>query len=200
MSDKKRKQPPKKQEVPKAAAFSLTQSVRSAFKDKHPILQFLLGFVGCMALFYLIYFSSFYQNQIERPIVVAQANIANGLLHLFGYHTTVMGSAIGSDNFSVDIQNGCDGLEAIAILVSGILIFPASRRQKGKGLLWGVGILVILNLLRIAGLYLAGVYFSKMVFDLLHVQGGFIIFTLISVVILFTWMNWVMTKNTQPAA
>ncbi len=200
MSDKKRKQPPKKQEVPKAAAFSLTQTIRSALKDKHPILRFLLGFVGCMALFYLIYFSSFYQNQIEKPMLVTQANIANGLLHLFGYNTKVMGAAIGSDNFSVDIRNGCDGLEAIAILVSGILIFPASRRQKGSGLLWGVGILVVLNLLRIAGLYLAGVYFSKLVFDLLHVQGGFIIFTLISVVILFTWMNWVMTKNTQPTA
>jgi exosortase/archaeosortase family protein len=38
-------------------------------------------------------------------------------------------------------------------------------------------ILLFANLLRIAGLYLAGLYFSDQVFEVLHIQGGFIFFT-----------------------
>lgn len=191
MSEKKQKQPAKKQETPKAPSWSLRQTVQSALKDKHPVLKFLLGFIGCMAIFYLMYFSSFYQNQLEYPITQAQANLGNGLLHLMGYNTKAVGAAIGSNDFSIDIKNGCDGLEAIAILVSGILIFPATKRQKVKGLLWGIGTLLLLNIVRIAGLFVIGLNFSKQIFDIMHVQGGFIVFTLISVLILFTWMNWV---------
>lgn len=199
MSEKKRNPQPKKKNVPQVAS-SPSWTFKSMLEDRHPILKFLLGFLGCMAVFYLIYYSSFYQTHLEPSILSMQANIGNGLLHLLGHNTKVVGAAIGSDNFSVDIQNGCDGLEAMAILVSGILIFPATRRQKATGLLWGVGILFLLNLVRIAGLYLTGLYFSKIVFDLLHVQGGFIIFTMISVLLLFTWMNWVMAQTTKTAA
>lgn len=168
-------------------------------KDRHPILKYLLGFIGCMAVFYAIYFSAFYQNHFEKPLVHGQAVVGNLLLHLLGHDTKVVGSAIASTDFSVDIQNGCDGLEAIAILVSGILIFPASRKQKAAGLIWGVGVLALLNLLRIAGLYLAGQYFSKTVFEILHVQGGFIIFTMISVLLLLTWINWATGQTPKPA-
>ena len=191
MSEKKQKHLLKKQETPKVPSRSLSQTFQSILKDKHPVLKFLLGFIGCMALFYLMYFSSFYQTQLEQPITHVQASLGNGLLHLMGYNTNVVGAAIGSNDFSIDIKNGCDGLEAIAILVSGILIFPATKRQKAKGLLWGIGTLLLLNIIRIAGLFVIGLNFSKQIFDIMHVQGGFIIFTLISVLILFTWMNWV---------
>ena len=83
--------------------------------------------------------------------------------------------------------------------MSGILIFPASRKQKVTGLVWGVGVLAVLNLFRIAALYLAGLYFSKTVFEILHIQGGFIIFTMISVLLLFTWMNWVAGQSLKAA-
>ena len=199
MSAKKRNQTPQKQPAPDSTPFSLSKSVQNLLKDRHPILKYILGFIGCMAVFYLVYFSSFYQNHFEKPLVHGQAVVGNLLLHLLGHDTKVVGTAIANTDFSVDIQNGCDGLEAIAILVSGILIFPASRRQKITGLMWGVGVLAVLNLLRIAGLFLAGLYFSKTVFEILHVQGGFIVFTMISVLLLFSWMNWVMGQTPKPA-
>lgn len=195
MSAKKRKQTPQKPPASNSGSFSF----QALLKDRHPIFKYLLGFIGCMAVFYAIYFSGFYQNNFEKPLVYGQAVIGNLLLHLLGQDTNVVGTAIASTDFSVDIQNGCDGLEAIAILVSGILIFPASRQQKVTGLIWGVGVLAVLNLLRIAGLYLAGIYFSKTVFEILHIQGGFIIFTMISVLLLFTWMNWVTNPPAKPA-
>ena len=189
--------PNKKKYRKKETVFNPMGSVNQFFNDRHPIFKFLLGFVGCMAVFYLFYYSSFYKNTLETPFLEAQANISNALLRLFGHDTQADLTLISSSEFAVNIKNGCDGLEAIAILVSGILIFPARMKLKLKGIIWGVIILFILNILRIAGLYLIGLHFSPTVFEIMHVQGGFILFTMISVVLLFVWINWAIKKSQQ---
>lgn len=178
--------------------FNPVQSMHLWLKDKHPVLKFLLGFTGCMAVFYIFYHSSLYRNFIEAPFLNILANISNGILQLLGHNTEVAGALIFSKSFSVDIRNGCDGLEAIAIFVSGILIFPVPFRRKVPGLAYGILTLMVLNLLRIAGLYLIGLNFSPTVFEVFHVQGGFIIFTMISVILLFAWMNWAMRQPQPP--
>lgn len=177
------------------AGADLLNRFKQFFTDKHPVLKFLLGFIGSMAVFYTFYHSSLYRNHLEAPFLKFLASTSNGLLHLLGHNTKASGSLIFSDAFSVDIRNGCDGLEAIAILVSGILIFPAPFRLKVPGLAWGVLTLMMLNWLRIAGLYLIGLHFSPTVFEIFHVQGGFIIFTMISVTLWFIWMNWVIKQT-----
>ncbi len=194
--------PPNKKKRPKKGkqknrSINLKQQVNQFFQDRHPILKFLLGFIGCMVLFYLFYYSSLYKNYLEVPFLEMQARISNVFLMLLGHDTVVSNAIISSNQFSVNIKNGCDGLEAIAIFVSGILIFPASMKLKLRGILWGGITLFILNLFRIAGLYLIGLYFSPTVFEIMHVQGGFIIFTMISVILLFVWINWVSKKSQQ---
>lgn len=179
----------------KNSSLNLATAINQFFIDRHPILKFLLGFIGCMVLFYLFYYSAFYKNILEEPFLQAQAKISNLFLRLLGHDTVVDRAIISSNEFAVNIKNGCDGLEAIAILLSGILIFPASMRLKLQGMLWGVVTLFILNLLRIAGLYLIGLYFSPTVFEIMHVQGGFILFTMISVILLFIWINWAVKKS-----
>ena len=180
----------------KKTSFNPVKKVNRFFKDRHPILKFMAGFIGCMVLFYLFYYSDFYKNILEGPFLNAQAKISNLFLLLLGHDTVVDNTIIASNEFAVDIKNGCDGLEAIAILVSGIAIFPAALNLKLRGILWGVVTLFILNLLRIAGLYLIGLNFSPTVFEIMHIQGGFILFTMISVVLLFIWINWA-TKKSQ---
>ena len=177
-----------------SSSINLKGQIQSWIKDRHPVVKFLLGFVGCMLIFYVFYYSSLYRDHIEIPLLNTQANISNALLNLFGYGTVVNETIISGGGFAVDIKSGCDGLEAMAILISGILIFPTSFKLKVPGLLWGLGLLAILNILRIAGLYISGRHFSAEVFDILHVQGGFIIFTTISVLIWFMWMNWCLKK------
>lgn len=167
-------------------------------RDRHPIFRFLLGFIACMGLFYLFYYSSLYRQYLEGPFLNAQAQLSNGLLRAIGHDTLVNGTSIAGADFAVNIKSGCDGLEAMAILVSGIAIFPVAFRYKAPGMLWGVLLLFALNLLRIAGLYLAGLHFSEAVFEFLHIQGGFIVFTMISVLLWFIWMNW-STQKAQTA-
>ena len=185
----------KKKTKNKQAPVDWRQSFRSWFQDRNPIMKFLLGFIGCMSLFYLFYYSGLYRNHLELPFLNGQVRFSNALLHLFGQATEANGTLISSADFSVNVKNGCDGLEAMAILVSGIIIFPVALKYKFPGIAVGILILLVANIFRIAGLYLAGKYFSSQVFDILHIQGGFIIFTLLSILLWFIWMNWATDKS-----
>lgn len=168
------------------------------WKDRHPVFRFILAFIGLMLLFYVFFYSPLYRDFLEKPFLAFQASISSFFLNLFGYDTQAEGGVISGALFSVNIKNGCDGLEAIAIFLSGILIFPTTLRNKLSGLALGLAVLLPLNIIRIIGLYIAGVYVSEDTFDLLHVQGGVIIYTMISVVIWFVWMSWVLKKD-QPS-
>jgi exosortase/archaeosortase family protein len=168
-------------------------------KQKLFFLKFLGLFILCMGLFYIFYYSKFYIDNLEAPFMNAQASLGNFLLNLIGQSTTVSGYTISGDNFSIDIKKGCDGLETMAILASGIMIFPTTLKLKVPGLLLGISVLFVLNLFRIAGLFIIGKYCSNDFFEAMHFQGGFVIFTAIGVLLLLTWMNWATTKSLQPS-
>ncbi len=183
----------------KNIAAKPTQETPSSLKQKLSFLKFLAGFIICMGLFYFFYYSEFYTNSIEVAFMNAQARLGNFLLHLISQDTVVNGYTISGNGFSIDIKKGCDGLEAMAILASGIIIFPTSVKLKVPGLVFGIIALFLLNLLRIAGLYMIGKNCSNDFFELMHLQGGFIIFTAIGVLFLLSWMNWTTTKSLKAA-
>ena len=161
----------------------------------NPVTRFLLLFGIGMAVFYIIYKSAIFNNFIGTPIVEAQANLSTGLLNVIGENVTAAGTSMkGTDGFAIDVKGGCDGLEATALLLVAILMFPIGFKYKIPGIIFGGIGLLLLNLLRIAGLYLAGNYGSEQLFNLLHEQGGFVIFTALSIVIWLIWANWAMKK------
>lgn len=161
----------------------------------NPITRFLLLFIIGMAVFYIAYKSTFFNQYIGTPIVKAQANASTGMLNLIGEKVTAEGTSMtGDSGFSIDVKGGCDGLEATALLLVAILMFPIGFKYKVPGIILGGLGLLLLNLFRIAGLYIAGNYGSEQLFDLLHEQGGFVIFTALSIVIWLIWANWAMKK------
>ena len=86
-------------------------------------------------------------------------------------------------------------VEATALYICAVLVFPLiTFRKKIPGLLWGVGILFVLNIFRIAGLYLSGRYWPE-AFDFLHLHGGVVIFTIISIALWMVWVNRVTQKK-----
>lgn len=168
------------QQMPKAAPKKRTPRV---------LLRFFGFFALAMVVFYLIYYSSFYANYINGPLLNFEAKVANLFLNLIGQGTAVDGDVIYSDDFRVSIKGGCDGVEATMLYICAVLVFPLiSFRKKIPGLLWGVGILFVINIFRIAILYLSGKYWPE-AFDFLHLHGGVVIFTIISIVLWMVWVN-----------
>ena len=121
------------------------------------------------------------------------------MLNLIGQDTQVSRDVIYSDEFRVSIKGGCDGVEATALYICAVLVFPLiSMRKKVSGLLWGVAILFVLNIFRISGLYLSGKYWPE-AFDFLHLHGGVVIFTIISIVLWMVWVSRVTRKKQTDA-
>lgn len=153
------------------------------------LLKFFGFFALAMVAFYAVYYSSFYADYINGPLLNTQAKVSNFVLNLIGQGTEVDGDVIYSDDFRVSIKGGCDGIEATALFICAVLVFPLiSFAKKIPGLLWGVGILSIINIFRIVMLYLSGKYWPQ-AFDFLHLHGGVVIFTIISIALWMIWVN-----------
>ena len=168
------------------------------WNSKSPVFRFLSLFGLLMLLFYLFYYSFLYEDYIMKPLLRGQANVANGLLNLLGFETYAVEDIIASADrrYSVSIKGGCDGVEATALFLCALLAFPLSFRWKWQGIVAGLIALFILNIIRIAGLYLAGVYWPAG-FEFLHLHGGVVIFTIIAVILWIIWINWAMRQKAK---
>ncbi|MEO5361184.1 MAG: exosortase H [Nitrospirota bacterium] len=90
--------------------------------------------------------------------------------------------------FTMDVQFGCNGIEAMLIYAAAVAAFPASWKRKLIGIAAGVILIHAANVLRIVALAYTGVYYPKL-FQYLHVyilQGMMVAFAL---VIFFVYLH-----------
>jgi exosortase H (IPTLxxWG-CTERM-specific) len=130
-------------------------------------LAFLLKFFGLLALFFLILAPRPVNDAVVEPFTGWVAEAGAFVCRIFGEPVVVEGVSIRSHRFSVNIHNGCNGLETVLIFVSAVLAFPAPWKTRLAGLAAGILAIQAVNLLRIAGLFYTGIYFPK-VFDKTH--------------------------------
>ena len=148
-----------------------------------------------MLLFYAFYYSPLYEKFVMPGLLNLQAKLASYVLILFGEKTSVDGDNIIGDTFKVSIHGGCDGLEATALYLIALIALPVvSFKEKYSALGYGLLILFVLNIFRIAILYYSGLYWPG-AFEFLHLHGGVIIFMMISVILWLIWVNIILNKR-----
>ncbi len=148
-----------------------------------------------MLLFYLTWPTDLFQDYIVKPVSVFFAFTSTMLLNFLSYPAKQIVSSIGQDNFTISIQNGCDGIEGLALLLVAILIYPTSIKDKITGILLGSMALVLVNILRILNLYLFKIHFPHL-FEFFHVTFWQVLFISITVLTLFIWVKWTNKRNT----
>ena len=158
---------------------------------------FALVFVILLVCFYFFYNSELNKSHLQPVVLNLQAQLGTFLINLFDSSVSVHGNVIHGNSFSMELSKGCDGIEVTALLLAGILAFPSNWKEKFKGLFWGVSIIALLNILRIPLLYWAGSRISTELFDLIHVQGGFIFFVSVTILI---WAYWIINLINQRQA
>jgi len=193
MAKKNPKQKKQKQKKKPAAQKGTGNFLANFWQEKSPVFKFMAGFAACIIVFYALYYSSWFETNMKEPILGLQALAGGALLNLFGYGVNVADAAISGAGASVKIAGGCDGLEATALFLAAILVFPLPFKFKWPGLLIGFIILSIVNIVRIAGLYLTQKYLPE-AFDFMHVQGGLYFYSIITILLMLIWANWAL-KN-----
>jgi exosortase H (IPTLxxWG-CTERM-specific) len=126
-------------------------------------------------------------DRVVNPYTTLVAHEARLVLNLFGEGATVSGQVLSSPRFSVAIYNGCNGLEAILIFVSGVVAFPSPWRRKLAGIALGFLAIQVFNVVRVVSLFYVGAVRPQW-FSVSHV------FVWQSLVIIFgvvLWLVWV---------
>ncbi len=163
------------------------------------ILKPLFFFIAIMVLFYAIWATQFFQENILSKIAAANATVGSFFLNILGMDTNTINERIVSQSFSVNVKAGCDGIEAIMLCVAGMLVFPSKLGQKVKGIFIGVSFLLFLNLFRIMTLFLTGKYYRK-AFDFMHLDFWQVLFIILAIITVLIWIQWVNKQNKTATA
>lgn len=153
---------------------------------KRPQLLFLVKFFGVLVAAYLLIAWNPVNDAVIVPFTTAIAKVSAALLNLIGQSVSVSGTVIRSSRFAVNINNGCNGVEAMLILLASIVAFPASMKARAVGLLLGALAVQALNAVRIVTLYLLGAYQPRL-FDLFHTAVWQIVIILSAIGFFLIW-------------
>jgi len=134
---------------------------------QRPQVLFLVKFFGVLIAAYLLIAWNPVNDRVIEPFTQAIARSSGTLLQWMGEDVRVAGTMISGPKFGVNINNGCNGVEAMLILLASIVAFPASMKARAVGLLLGAIVVQLLNAVRIISLYLLGAYHPRL-FDLFH--------------------------------
>jgi len=147
---------------------------------------FLLKFFGILIGGFLIISFGPVERGVVIPFTSLLARMSGAILRVIGEPVTITGTRIASPQFAVEILNGCNGVEAMLILVASIFSFPASLAARLGGVLAGSVAIQLLNLVRIVSLFLLGAY-HRNIFDLFHSAVWQVIIILASLGIFLFW-------------
>lgn len=117
--------------------------------------RFILVFLLCLLTLFTLDVLNPVQQHVILPFTSAIADFSAWLMRLFDTQVVSERNIIrhGSGGPGIEIVAGCNGVEAILILVSAILAFPAPWKHKFVGIALGFLAIQALNLVRIVSLF-----------------------------------------------
>jgi exosortase H (IPTLxxWG-CTERM-specific) len=141
-------------------------------KSKRPVIRSLArlyAIFGAAVLFFIIAFQfDFVHENGVVPFTAFVANCSSILMNIFGAGSWVTGYTLSTSKFSINVVDGCNGIYATAILISGVLAYPASMRNKFYGIVYGFIAVFLVNLVRVISLFYLGLHFPD-IFQEVHV-------------------------------
>ncbi len=162
-------------------------------------MQFTL-FVGCYALLNYGYFKIpvdlFMKVIYYHGVVTICADLINMLAPL--EQVLAQQNHLLSAKANLEIVRGCDGAGVLFLVVSAIVAFPSAWRRKLVGLLLGISLIYLINLLRISILYFVIAYQPDW-FQLVHVYLAPTLMVLVGCCYFAWWAFGSTNKIHEPA-
>lgn len=154
------------------------------------MLRFFLTFIVIQSVLFFLEMLNPVRAAFVIPYTEGIARVSAWLIHLFDDNILVQGVVIRSlsSGFAVSIESGCNGLEAIIILVAAIMAFPATWAYRFIGLALGVLTVLVLNFARIISLFYIGQW-NREVFEFAHLYLWQVLIMLDVLVVFLVWVN-----------
>jgi len=119
------------------------------------MLRFLALFMTSLLVLFTLDVLTVVEIHVIDPFNALLASMSANLIALFGGDAISQGKVIISigTGLAVSIERVCNGIEAVIILVSAMIAFPARWKHKLVGIVLGTLAIQSLNLVRIISLY-----------------------------------------------
>lgn len=152
--------------------------------------------VGTFVLLITVFFTLLTYTPIVKRVDIAwmlaqlSAWLSWALLRVIGmivgFPVEIDGTNLGSGEFVVDVSPACSGAVPSIIYLSAVLAFPTSWRAKLIGSAMGLGVIHGVNLLRVVGLFIVGLFFH----EYFHETHVYIAQALVVAIAIATWLFW----------
>lgn len=161
----------------------------SAPPQKRQMLRFLVLFPIFLAVGFALVL-----GPVLRPVIAA---FTRGLVEVSAFSIRMLGGSAAAHQvtlqdpltgFAIEVVDGCNGNNVMVLLWAAILAYPASWRNKGKGLAAGTALLQGVNLVRIVTLFYLGQY-ERQWFEFAHLYVWESLFVLFTLTIFWMWVR-----------
>ena len=144
-------------------------------------------------------------NTVKRTTTVKQgffpaylrlnAAASAAILRVVGQDVTVRDKSIVSTaGPAIEVERGCDAVEPSALFVSAVLASPVSWLSRLPAAAAGTLVLMVLNLIRVASLFLVKVYYPG-AFDTMHLDVWQALFIFMAIVFWAVWASRVSRRR-----
>lgn len=164
------------------------------FSANRSALRFLLSF-GLIfgGGYFILAITPGVRLGLIKPFTFLLAKAVLAVINLFGAGAVADGALVKSPAFILDIAMGCDGVEAMSLYLAGVLAFPTSWKARLVGLAAGLPAIQVINVLRLVGLYYAGIHLPSAA-EVMHVYVAQTVVILFATAILIAWLDRVAVR------
>jgi len=119
------------------------------------MFRFIAAFLVCLIGLFTLELLQPVQTHVIGPFTAGVAHVSVWVMHLFDHDVVARQNDIlsATSGGGIEIVAGCNGVEAVLILLSAIFAFPAPWKHKLLGVGLGFAAIQLLNLVRIISLF-----------------------------------------------
>jgi exosortase/archaeosortase family protein len=113
------------------------------------------------------------------------------ILGALGMHVERVGATLFRGDVPVlEVTSRCSGVTIGWLLLAAIFAYPSARWAQITGFLAGLGVLLVVNVLRVVSLFWVGAFFPG-TFDSIHEQYWPVLLIVVTVYLFALWLLWV---------
>ncbi len=156
---------------------------------KSPLVRFIFKALGFFLVWYIVYELWLLPNgALDEWVSVNIISNCAGILNWLGYDIFSYNRVIGIYGHpGIEVVDGCNGIAAIGLFLGFIIAYPGNSVRRLSFSVIGIGIIYIVNVLRISILTITQVEWPAF-FDFTHDYSTTTIFY---ITIFLMWMIWV---------
>jgi len=126
------------------------------------------------------------------------AHVVSSILNAMGIANTVDYNLVHLRNDTWNVTSECTAVNAVFLFISFVLAYTSSIRSKALGLISGIPLVIVVNIVRLVALGCVTEYWPQSA-HIFHDYVWEVMFMFFIVALWFVWINMVVNREKTPA-